>query len=443
MENTTPPRIERLIFPQVRLLKQNKAVLTFKIARLASPLKKSRKKDVPREGNTETAPFEIPRVDHGVHLSDAAPSVDVTAPIFSGAVTSIKGGSFANLVVTDEGVRVPTLKIEGDISPGPCVDKGKAKSKELVDVPARPMIEAGRKHDRSWNQIPFFVLNGLFQLAFPSDQEEMLFLKCSIDYFSNFMLIKDDDKLFNKVKVYLKTTGFEVKHFVDLLRICLYTYDSYIRDYVFFMHMFMDTPKDAELLIQNEIIENCLGDSKAVVTLFNKVGYEVLINDSSYYFFDISEKINAYCIVTRHTWMATFKRDYCSTPMRIASTIVAIIENWLGDSKAIVTLFNKVGYEVLIDDSAYYFSNISKKINAYHSVTRHTWKATFKRDYCSTPMMIASTIVTVVLFVLTVMQTQKPGDSNDAGRDRDGSFLFTGSSPSPIHLTSHGRPRTE
>ncbi|KAM7490256.1 hypothetical protein LguiA_033177 [Lonicera macranthoides] len=250
------------------------------------------------------------------------------------------------------------------------------------------------------NQIPFFVLDGLFQLAFPSDQEEMLFLKFSIDYFSNFMLIKDDDKLFNKVKVYLKTTGFEVKHFVDLLRICflptklrarplpdkvkhitirnaldlqkagislkggsgntlldirytkgvleiprlvveesseivltnivvlencLYTYDSYIRDYVFFMHMLMDTPKDAELLIQNEIIENCLGDSKAVVTLFNKVGYEVLINDSSYYFFDISEKINAYRIVTRHTWMATFKRDYCSTPMRIASTIVAVL----------------------------------------------------------------------------------------------------------------------
>ncbi|KAM7493113.1 hypothetical protein LguiB_027722 [Lonicera macranthoides] len=250
------------------------------------------------------------------------------------------------------------------------------------------------------NQIPFFFLDGLFQLAFPSDQEEMLFLKLSIDYFSNFMLIKDDDKLFNKVKAYLKMTSFEVKHFVDLLRICflptnlrarplldkvklitirnaldlketgmslkggsgntlldiiytkgvleiprlvveesseivltnivvlencLYTYDSYIRDYVFFMHMLMDTPKDAELLIQNEIIENWLGDSKTVVTLFNKVGCEVLINDCSYYFFDISEKINAYSSVTRHAWKATFKRDYCSTPMIIASTIVAVL----------------------------------------------------------------------------------------------------------------------
>ncbi|KAM7493144.1 hypothetical protein LguiB_027753 [Lonicera macranthoides] len=250
------------------------------------------------------------------------------------------------------------------------------------------------------NQIPFFVLDGLFQLAFPSEQEEMIFLKVSIDYFSNFMLIKDDDKLFNKVKLYLKTTGFEVKHFIDLLRICflptnlrarplpdkvklitirnafdlqeagmnlkggsgntlldiiytkgvleiprliveesseivltnivvlencLYMHDNYIRDYVFFMHMLMDTPKDAELLIQNEIIENWLGDSKAIVTLFNKVGYEVLIDDSSYYFFDISEKINAYHSVTRHTWKATFKRDYCSTPMRIASTTTAVL----------------------------------------------------------------------------------------------------------------------
>ncbi|KAM7528408.1 hypothetical protein LguiB_031818 [Lonicera macranthoides] len=54
MGTTTPSRIERLNFRQVRLLKENKAVLASEITKPATPLKKSKKKEVPREGNTDT-----------------------------------------------------------------------------------------------------------------------------------------------------------------------------------------------------------------------------------------------------------------------------------------------------------------------------------------------------------------------------------------------------
>ncbi|KAM7492999.1 hypothetical protein LguiB_027608 [Lonicera macranthoides] len=110
-----------------------------------------------------------------------------------------------------------------------------------------------------------------------------------------------------------------------VLENCHYIWDSYIRDYVFFMQMLVDTAKDADLLIQNKIIEDWTGESSTVAALFNKIGNNVLISSSSYYFYDISNVLNAYCNITRHKWNAIFKRDYCGTPWMIASTIAAII----------------------------------------------------------------------------------------------------------------------
>ncbi|KAM7490106.1 hypothetical protein LguiA_033027 [Lonicera macranthoides] len=248
------------------------------------------------------------------------------------------------------------------------------------------------------NQIPFFVLHELFQLAFPNDPRDE-FLKLSLIYVADLVLFKEKSELFRKVVDYLNL-GHEIKHFVDLLRICHlplalrtpmanigelisipnavqlqeagirllklgtndslleikftegaleipllvvqeyseivlsnilvlenchYIWDSYIRDYVFFMQMLVDTAKDADLLIQNKIIEDWTGESSTVAALFNKIGNNVLISSSSYYFYDISNDLNAYCNITRHKWNAIFKRDYCGTPWMIASTIAAII----------------------------------------------------------------------------------------------------------------------
>ncbi|KAM7493139.1 hypothetical protein LguiB_027748 [Lonicera macranthoides] len=249
------------------------------------------------------------------------------------------------------------------------------------------------------NQIPFFVLNNLFQSSFPR-RPPTLFLDICVNYMaSNIIPIKDSGKLLRKVREYLNS-GHEIKHSVDLLRIfhlpstlrtastivvelisipnavhlqeagvqllkvsssdslldikfakgvleipvlivqeyfelvisnilvlesCHYTYQSYIGDYVFFMQMLVDTDKDADLLRQNGIIEDWLGKNSTVVDLFNKVRREAWIYIPSYYLYDISKNLNAYCNVTRHKWKATFKLDYCSTPWMIASTTAAVI----------------------------------------------------------------------------------------------------------------------
>ncbi|KAM7490095.1 hypothetical protein LguiA_033016 [Lonicera macranthoides] len=249
------------------------------------------------------------------------------------------------------------------------------------------------------NQIPFFVLDTLFQLAFPENPPMKFLELCLIYLRGNIIQIMDKSKLLRKVKEYLNT-GHEIKHFVDLLRICHlpsalmraprnnaklisipnavqlqeagvqllklgssdslldikftkgvleipllvvhdyfelvmcnilvlegchYSIDSYIGHYVFFMQMLLDTDKDADLLIQNGIIEDWMGRSSTVAALFNKTRGEASIYIPSYYLYDISESLNTYCNVPRHKWKATLKRDYCRTPWMFASTTAGVI----------------------------------------------------------------------------------------------------------------------
>ncbi|KAM7490109.1 hypothetical protein LguiA_033030 [Lonicera macranthoides] len=283
------------------------------------------------------------------------------------------------------------------------------------------------------NQIPFFVLDKLFELASLGDSS-MTFLKVCVDYIAlNIIPRTDSSKMLTKVQGYLGSSNHKIKHFVDLLRIFHlpsnlettqenvdetaqenvdetqenvdyvdeaqenvdetaqenvdklitipnavqlqeagvqllkvsssdslldikftngmleipvlivhkyfklimsnifvlekyhYPYESYIGHYASFMQMLVDTDKDADLLIQNGIIEDWVGGSSTVADLFSKVGDEVWNHIPSYYLYDISERLNEYCNVARHKWMASFKRDYCSSPWIIASTIAAVM----------------------------------------------------------------------------------------------------------------------
>ncbi|KAL7164291.1 hypothetical protein ACSBR2_040245 [Camellia fascicularis] len=105
----------------------------------------------------------------------------------------------------------------------------------------------------------------------------------------------------------------------------LHGQNSYIIDYIVFMDNLIDTPEDVEILEKNEILENWLGDKSAVSNLFNNLTTHVPMMGSKYYFYNISKDLNSYCKVPWHDWKATLKRDYFSSPWRVASTVAAIV----------------------------------------------------------------------------------------------------------------------
>ncbi|KAL7164287.1 hypothetical protein ACSBR2_040241 [Camellia fascicularis] len=90
--------------------------------------------------------------------------------------------------------------------------------------------------------------------------------------------------------------------------------DKFFADYSLIMDYLINTSKDVELLVQAKIIENWLSDNNDVSNLFNGLNKEFM-----------STELNDYCEIPGHKWKATLRQDYCKTPWRVLSIIVADI----------------------------------------------------------------------------------------------------------------------
>ncbi|KAF5938978.1 hypothetical protein HYC85_023237 [Camellia sinensis] len=101
-------------------------------------------------------------------------------------------------------------------------------------------------------------------------------------------------------------------------------YVKFFGDYTMIMDYLINTSKDVELLVQAKIIENWLSDNNDVSNLFNGLNKEVYIS-YTYYFTELHKELNDYCEIPCHKWKATLRQDYCSTPWRVLSIIVAAI----------------------------------------------------------------------------------------------------------------------
>ena len=53
----------------------------------------------------------------------------------------------------------------------------------------------------------------------------------------------------------------------------------------------------------------------------------------------------------------------------------------------------------------FYFARVCKELRDYHGTSWHKWKANLKQNYFNTPWAILSMIATVLLLILTIIQT--------------------------------------
>ncbi|KAL6344870.1 hypothetical protein AAG906_006620 [Vitis piasezkii] len=106
---------------------------------------------------------------------------------------------------------------------------------------------------------------------------------------------------------------------------CHYREDTYITDYIYLMDHLINTTKDVDILVNKGIIDNWLGDNVAVTDLFNNLLINATLWGRNFYFAGIFEGLNAYCDVPWHSWKATLRHDYFSSPWRGASTSAAVI----------------------------------------------------------------------------------------------------------------------
>ncbi|KAI5355037.1 hypothetical protein L3X38_007932 [Prunus dulcis] len=70
--------------------------------------------------------------------------------------------------------------------------------------------------------------------------------------------------------------------------------DKYTSDYVFILDKFVNNPKDVELLVENEIVVNTLGDNNKVSVMINNLCSKVATNHGKYYFDTLADSLNNY-----------------------------------------------------------------------------------------------------------------------------------------------------
>ncbi|KAL5766655.1 hypothetical protein ACOSP7_017272 [Xanthoceras sorbifolium] len=100
---------------------------------------------------------------------------------------------------------------------------------------------------------------------------------------------------------------------------------NYVNEYVSFLNGLVNTPKDAEILIQNGIIENRIWDSEGVSTLFQQLSEDAIVRYRGCYYSGIVKDLKSYCKSPWHKWRANLKQNYFNTPWASISVIAAVI----------------------------------------------------------------------------------------------------------------------
>ena len=238
------------------------------------------------------------------------------------------------------------------------------------------------------NQLPFFVIEKLHHLAFPSPSHYNGLLELSSTYFAhdNFQSIQahpnvkiehftDLLRTFHvpppeeqpirheqmikhlysatqlheagvKFEVVTSKSDFDIKFERGVLKIprlelmdrteviarnimaleqTHYIKSAYFSDYFDLMDSLIDTKEDVDLLCDKEILVNCLGDNNAATLMINNLNKGIVRATVRYDYINLCKELNSFYENPCNRRKATLRHEYFNTPWRTASTVAAII----------------------------------------------------------------------------------------------------------------------
>ncbi|GAY58121.1 DUF862 domain-containing protein [Citrus sinensis] len=117
----------------------------------------------------------------------------------------------------------------------------------------------------------------------------------------------------NTQRAYRNLLAFESMH----------GYKKYFNDYIIMTACLISCPKDAELLVQNEVIR--LGNTETVPTVFRNLDPDCTLNSYNFQYSGVVTNLQAYRKLPWHKWKATLKQNYFNTPWASISVIAAVI----------------------------------------------------------------------------------------------------------------------
>ncbi|XP_059306016.1 UPF0481 protein At3g47200-like [Lycium ferocissimum] len=254
------------------------------------------------------------------------------------------------------------------------------------------------------NQIPFFILQSLFEFTNGYDEPSTTpsLAKLVLTFF-NFKLPRSKE-------VFKKFGNLEGKHLLDFLRSSYIFQDdeepktrrinlpTHVKQCISKLRLagIKLRPRQEETFLaikfNNGFIEmpTITIDDFMSAFLINCVAYEQCHGDCSKHMTTYATLLD--CLVSTHKDV-----EYLSD--------CNIIENYFGTHVEVAIFINNLGKEVMFDIDKCYLLGLFNKVNDYYKNDWHVRWASFKHTYFSSPWSFVSAFVALVLLALTILQT--------------------------------------
>ncbi|KAL0344764.1 UNVERIFIED_CONTAM: hypothetical protein Sradi_4307700 [Sesamum radiatum] len=252
------------------------------------------------------------------------------------------------------------------------------------------------------NQIPFFILQCLFDLTrMPGEESGPSLSNLTLKFFNN--ALQRSDEFVNKFQ------NPKPKHLLDLLR------TSFIPD---------GYEEPTQSKYTNTHVIQC-------ISKLRRAGIRLKPGpDESFLVIKFRRGVIEMPTITVDDFMSSFllncvayeqcHRD-CSKHMTTYATLLDclintakdveylcdknIIENYFGTDAEVARFINNMGKDVSFDIDMCYLSELFNEVNHYYRNHWHVHWASFKYTYFNTPWSFISALAAFVLLVLTVAQT--------------------------------------
>ncbi|TXG65689.1 hypothetical protein EZV62_006964 [Acer yangbiense] len=122
----------------------------------------------------------------------------------------------------------------------------------------------------------------------------------------------------------LRMAGISIYYFKNLQVFeALHCKTNHVNDYAMVLGLLVRTPKDAELLIQNGILENT--ESIAASTFCGEIGKQARVLSNRFYYRGLTIDLTDYCKSPWRKWNANLKQNYFNSPWASISVIAAVL----------------------------------------------------------------------------------------------------------------------
>ncbi|MED6151476.1 hypothetical protein PIB30_082914 [Stylosanthes scabra] len=262
------------------------------------------------------------------------------------------------------------------------------------------------------NQVPFFVLEKLHNLAFPSTLSSGIHSHVSL-LLPAVAMLPAKTIVGDNLEQILTDVG-RVAHFTDLSRKLLLRSSQLFQPSASgcsregkLMHIYSATELK-ELGVKFEVNKNskCLLDLELSGHTL-RIPFTKVVDTTEVLLRNLVAFEQCHCIHEAYLTDYILLLDFLINTDSDVDLLIkeGIIENWLGDSNAVAQMFNGLGVNILSPDFNNKYSLLLESLNAFCASCCVKKIATFKRDYCNTPWKTVASITAIFLLILTIIQT--------------------------------------